>query len=103
MQQLQSKRQDGDENRRIETLGIRIDKIMSTQTSSKHIDVILVGLGMTIGFCVILMNLTGMWPCQLLDATGNYINVDSLQNSDQPLNKIIYDMHYWLKDLFRCS
>ena len=76
---------------------------MVTQISSNNLDVILIGLGMTIAFCVILMNLTGMWPCQLIEASGNYINVDNLQNSEQPLNKFTHDMHHWLKGLFQCS
>ena len=71
--------------------------------STNNLDVILIGLGMTIGFCVILMHLTGMWPCQIIEGTGQFINVDTLQNSDEPISKFTYDMHYWLKGLFRCS
>lgn len=76
---------------------------MKSKFEFKHMDVIVIALAMTIGFCVILMNLTGMWPCQLLEATGQYYQVDTLQNSTEPINKIIYDTHYSLKGLFRCS
>ena len=82
---------------------IRVDKVLNTQVSSNNLDVILIGLGMIIGFCIILMHLTGMWPCQLLDASGQMLQIDRYGYTDQPINKIIYDMHYWLKDLFQCS
>ena len=66
-------------------------------------DVILIALAMTIGFSVILMHLTDMWPCKLLAVTGQHFQIDTLQNSTEPLNKIRYDMDYWLKGLFQCS
>jgi hypothetical protein len=82
---------------------IRIGKVLDTQTSSNNLDVILIGLGMTVGFCIILMHLTGMWPCQLLNVTGNIIQVDKYQNSNEAIYQFTYEMHYWLKGLFRCS
>lgn len=69
----------------------------------KYVDVILIALAMTIAFCVILMHLTGMWPCNLLADTGQHIQIDTLKDSTDPLNKITYDMHYWLKGLFQCN
>jgi hypothetical protein len=47
--------------------------------------------------------LTGLWPCQILEATGQYFQVDTFQNSTKPVEKIMYEMHYSLEDLFRCS
>ncbi len=50
---------------------------------NNRIDVILVVCGMIIGFIVILMHLTGMWPCSIinkLDKTFsfNYSNTSAL-------------------------
>jgi hypothetical protein len=69
----------------------------------KYTDVVVVALAMTIGFCVILMNLTGLWPCQILEATGQYFQIDTLQNSTSSIDKIMYDMHNSLVGLFRCG
>ncbi len=76
---------------------------MKSKFEFKYADVIVVALAMTIGFSVILMNLTGLWPCQILEATGQYFQIDTLQNSTEPVGKVMYDMHYSLEGLFRCS
>ena len=76
---------------------------MKSKIEFKYTDVVIVALAMTIGFCVILMNLTGLWPCQLLQATGQYFQIDTLQNSTGAIDKIMYDMHNSLQGLFGCS
>ncbi|CAN5637929.1 hypothetical protein BH23THE1_BH23THE1_16760 [soil metagenome] len=76
---------------------------MKSKFEFKYADVIAIALAMAVAFFVVLMNLTGMWPCQLLEASGKYFQVDTLQNSTEPINKIIYDTHYSLKGLFRCG
>lgn len=32
-----------------------------------HIDAIIVGIAMIIGFCVIIMKFTGFWPCRIAE------------------------------------
>ena len=76
---------------------------MNSKIEIKYADVFIVALAMTIGFCVILMNLTGLWPCQILQATGQYFQIDTMQNSTESIEKIMYDMHYSLEGLFRCN
>jgi len=76
---------------------------MNSKIEIKYADVVIVALAMTIGFCVILMNLTGLWPCQILQATGQYFQIDTMQNSTESIEKIMYDMHYYLEGLFRCN
>jgi hypothetical protein len=76
---------------------------MKSKIEFKYTDVVIVALAMTIGFCVILMNLTGLWPCQILEATGQHFQIDTLQNSTGAIDKTIYYMHNSLEDLFRCS
>ena len=76
---------------------------MNSKIEIKYADVVIVALAMTIGFCVILMNLTGLWPCQILEATGQYFQIDTLQNSTGSIDKIMYDLHNSLVGLFRCS
>ena len=76
---------------------------MKSKIEFKYTDVVIVALAMTIGFCVILMNLTGLWPCQILQATGQYFQIDTLQNSTGAIDKIMYDMHNSLEGLFRYS
>ena len=76
---------------------------MNSKIEIKYADVVIVALAMTIGFCVILMNLTGLWPCQILEATGQYFQIDTLQNSTSSIDKIMYDMHNSLVGLFRCG
>ena len=76
---------------------------MKSKIEFKYTDVVIVALAMTIGFCIILMNLTGLWPCQILEATGQYFQIDTLQNSTKAVDKIMYDMHNSLEGLFRCS
>ena len=76
---------------------------MKSKIEFKYTDVIIVALAMTIGFCVILMNLTGLWPCQILETTGQYFKIDTLQNSTGAIDKVMYDTHNSLQGLFRCS
>lgn len=76
---------------------------MTTQIRVKNLDVVCIGLGMFIGFCIILMHLTGMWPCQILATTSQTIDIDKFQNSKEPFTAFAYDIHYWIKDLFQCS
>lgn len=76
---------------------------LTTQVKAKYVDVVLIGFGMFIGFCVILMHLTGMWPCQLLLATGNFVNIENFHNAKDPLTAFVYDMHYGLLSLLKCS
>ncbi len=80
----------------------------------KNLDVFVVGLGMTIGFAIVLMNFTGMWPCNIIQSLNklqlaDYIRTNPLLNdladyirTNPLLNKIIGDVHYWSTYLFRC-
>jgi len=76
---------------------------LTSRFEFKYVDVIVVALAMTIAFCVILMHLTGMWPCNLLAAIDQHFPIDSLKDSTEPLSKIRYDIHHWLKGLFQCN
>jgi hypothetical protein len=76
---------------------------MTTQIRVKYVDVVLIGLGMFIGFCVILMHLTGMWPCQLLSTSGSLVNIENFENAKDPLTAFGYDLHNWLLTFFRCG
>ncbi|KAA2279532.1 hypothetical protein [Candidatus Nitrosocosmicus sp. SS] len=76
---------------------------MTTQIKVKYLDVVLIGMGMFIGFCVILMHLTGMWPCQILSSTGNFVNIDNFQTAKDPFTSFAYASHQWLLGFFKCS
>ena len=81
----------------------------------KNWDIAVVVLGMIIGFSVVLMNFTGMWPCniiQTLDKSplAHYINSNALVsnlvdyvNSNALFENTIDDIHYWSTYLFRCN
>jgi hypothetical protein len=68
---------------------------------ANNLDVIAIALGMTIGFVIILMNLTGIWPCDLIHAIDSSPLVNNV-NSIASINNLISDTHYWLAYLFRC-
>src|SRR5919198_3250157 len=51
------------------------------KTKKKRWDTILVGIGMVVGFCIILMKITGYWPCDI--AMSLHINEISCQRSLQ--------------------
>ncbi len=71
----------------------------------KNFDVILVAIGLIVGFMVIVMHLTGIWPCNII----NKINKTSLSNfnifaiNEEIYQKFIDDMHYLLTNLFLCK
>jgi hypothetical protein len=65
---------------------------------SKGWDVIFIASGMVFGFIVIVMNLTGMWPCNTLDVIQN-----SNTNSDNGLLVALNGAASWLHQLFRCN
>lgn len=67
---------------------------------SKGIDVILVALGMTVGFVVILMNLTDMWPCSIINAVnGSFLVNHPIINST---TSFMDGTHHLLTNLFQC-
>jgi hypothetical protein len=64
------------------------------------IDVILVAVGMTVGFVVILMHLTGMWPCSILNTVnGSFLTNNPLTNYTASLTD---GTHHLLTNLFQC-
>lgn len=76
----------------------------------KNVDILIVGLGMAIGFSVVLMHLTGLWPCSIINGfektfftTGIHNNSNTMQinysNNTSSTNSLIY----YLKNFFRCS
>ncbi len=67
---------------------------------SKGIDVILVALGMIIGFVVILMHLTEMWPCSMINAVnGSFLTINPVINST---TGFMDGTHHLLTNLFQC-
>ena len=65
------------------------------------IDVILVALGMTIGFVVILMHLTGMWPCSIINTVdGSFLANNPIINSTAAV--FMDGTHHLLTSLFQC-
>jgi hypothetical protein len=81
----------------------------------KNWDVAVVVLGMMIGFAIVLMNFTGMWPCNIIQTLNkshltDYLNSNALLtnftdylNSNALLRNTIGDIHYWLTYPFRCN
>ena len=71
----------------------------------KNFDVVLVAIGLIIGFMVIVMHLTGIWPCNILNKINNSslnkLNIFSI--NEESYQKFIDDMHYWLTNLFLCK
>jgi len=71
----------------------------------RSFDVILVAAGLIIGFMVIVMHLTGIWPCDIikkLDKTSlNKFNILSI--NEETFQKFIDDIHYFLASLFLCK
>jgi hypothetical protein len=73
-----------------------------------RIDVILVACGMIIGFIVIIMHLTGLWPCSIinkLDKTFsfNYSNTSALAGGGLNFKNFVGGAHFALTNLFRCK
>ena len=67
---------------------------------SKGIDVILVALGMIIGFVVILMHLTEMWPCSMINTVnGSFLTINPVINST---TGFMDGTHHLLTNLFQC-
>lgn len=67
---------------------------------SYGIDVILVALGMIVGFVVILMHLTDMWPCSIINAVnGSFLANNHIINSTTSL---MDGTHHLLTSLFQC-
>ena len=75
---------------------------------NNRIDVILVVCGMIIGFIVIIMHLTGLWPCSIinkLDKTFsfNYSNTSALGRRRMTFKNFVGGAHFALTNLFRCK
>ncbi len=81
----------------------------------KNWDISVVVLGMIIGFAIVLMNFTGMWPCNIIQTLNkspltDYVKSNELLSnftdyvkSNELLSNTIGDIHYWSTYLFRCS
>ncbi len=81
----------------------------------KNWDIAVVVLGMIMGFAIVLMNFTGMWPCKIIQTLNespftDYVNSNELLNnftdyvnSNELLSNSIGDIHYWSTYLFRCG
>ncbi len=59
-------------------------------------DVILITSGMIFGFIVIVMNITGIWPCNILNAIQT-------SNNENGFLEYFTGWAGWLHQLFRCS
>jgi hypothetical protein len=77
---------------------------------NNRIDVILVVCGMIIGFIVIIMHLTGLWPCSIinkLDKTFSfyYSNTSALEGGGggTTFKDFVGGAHFALTNLFRCK
>jgi hypothetical protein len=66
-------------------------------------DVILITICMAVGFVVIIMNLTGMWPCNILYTVDKYPFTNNSSLTQQDSNNFIDYTRYWLINLFRCN
>lgn len=44
----------------------RENKNMKEKAKKRRWDTIIVGIGMTIAFVIVLMKLTGYWPCEII-------------------------------------
>ncbi len=71
-----------------------------------RVDVFLVTLGMIIGFTVILMHLTGLWPCNIiikLDkiSSVNHLNVPIV--GGETFKDFVEKAHFVLTNFFRCK
>lgn len=69
---------------------------------SNNWDVIAIALGMTIGFAIILMNFTGIWPCNIIYALDKSNLLDGI-GVNHHIGNSIGEIHYWLTYLFRCN
>jgi hypothetical protein len=72
----------------------------------KHYDVVLVTAGLIIGFSIIVMHLTGMWPCNIIYKIDNLsIFGKSHMNSTNKdyLDKVMDEIHYLRANLFLCK
>jgi hypothetical protein len=72
----------------------------------KHYDVVLVTAGLIIGFSIIVMHLTGMWPCNIIYKIDNLsILGKSHMNSTNKdyLDKVMDEIHYLRANLFLCK
>jgi hypothetical protein len=66
----------------------------------EKIDVILVAVGMTVGFIIILMHLTDMWPCSILNiVNGSLVANNPIINST---TGFMDGTHHLLTNLFQC-
>lgn len=65
-------------------------------------DVVAVALGMFIGFAIILMNFTGMWPCNIIHAVDESEIIKEF-NIPNYVSNSVGDIRYWLTYLFRCN
>jgi len=71
----------------------------------KNFDVSLVAVGLIVGFMVIVIHLTGIWPCSIINKIDkpslNNLNIFSINK--ETFQKFIDDMHYLLTNLFLCK
>lgn len=80
---------------------------------NSRIDIIIVTAGMIIGFSIILMHLTGMWPCTIitkldklfLTNNSNSLSLTPSQGltGEWTFQNFIKELHYLLTNLFRCK
>jgi hypothetical protein len=72
----------------------------------KHLDVVLVTAGLIIGFSVIVMHLTAMWPCNIiykLDKLSIFGKNHMNTTSEDYLDKVMNEIHYLRSNLFLCK
>jgi len=74
---------------------------------NNRIDVILVACGMIIGFIVIIMHLTGLWPCSIINKLDkafsfNHSNTSAL-GGGLTFKNFVEGAHFAITNLFRCK
>jgi hypothetical protein len=73
---------------------------------NNRIDVILVASGMVIGFIIIIMHLTGLWPCSIinkLDKTFSFNHSNTPPSGGLTFKNFVEDTHSALTNLFHCK
>lgn len=73
---------------------------------AKYFDVVLVTVGLIIGFSVIVMHLTGLWPCNIFYKLDNLSILGKNYNNstnENYLNAVMDKIHYLRVNLFLCK
>jgi hypothetical protein len=66
-----------------------------SKKKNRRWDAILVSIGMTIGFCIIVMKITGYWPCHLI----NVMHIQQV-SCDKSIPENVSSITNWLQHVF---